>query len=246
MRALSAVTLLTFVLGFCPAAHSSDIDSVVQHVTEAMGGTETLRAFRNIRINMAWREQGTEFTGDYRATRDGRMRIDVFIEGGRVYSEGLDAKGAWEQQGEGADVDAAGLVARETLMHGISYLFDGIWFAKENGHRLDDQGSETVDGASYRVVKLTLKDGFETYVYINPQTWLVERQRDERAYHPAVDATKAAIESVRESFAAVCGVPQPRVSKDVSLATGEVLSERRVVAVACNLTAGELELDRPE
>ena len=52
--------------------------------------------------------------GEYRAARDGRMRIDVYMGGTRVYSEGYDGRRAWELQADAVhaqDSSPAGAVA---------------------------------------------------------------------------------------------------------------------------------------
>jgi hypothetical protein len=55
------------------------LKQVIARTTEAMGGRRDLARLRNLRLKAEWIEGGSKFTGDYRATRDGRMRIDVFI-----------------------------------------------------------------------------------------------------------------------------------------------------------------------
>jgi hypothetical protein len=220
-------------------------ETVVAEVTRAMGGEQALRNLRNVRIDVAWTEGGRSFTGDYRATRDGRMRIDVYLNGKRVYSEGLDTRGAWEQAGEGAEVVAVGAAARDALRHGISYRFDGIWFARERGHGVEYVGTDAVAGAKFHVMKLKFPEGFETYFLVNPSNWLPERRRDQRAYHPSVDSTKIAIESVDSDYVFRCGVAQALTSRDINLATGEVLAERRVNTALCNLPDSALDIDRP-
>ena len=55
-----------------------------------------------------------------------------------------------------------------------------------------------------------LPDGFETNFYVNPVTWLIERQRDRRAYHPSSDPREITVESVQDRFMRLCGVPLER------------------------------------
>jgi hypothetical protein len=236
---------LALVLSTPAFAAEPTADTIISRTLDAMGGAETLRELRNVRIAAAWTENGAHFKGDYRATRDGTMRIDVFIDGKRVYSEGLDDKGAWEQAGEGAAVVDVGGAARDALLHGISYRFDGIWFARDRGHRLSYEGAETVDGAAYHVMKLTFADGFQTHFYVNPKTWVLDRQRDERAYHPTNDPKKITVETIQTGFAKRCGVPLAFTSRDVNLATGALLAERRVTSAQCNVDPSALDMARP-
>jgi hypothetical protein len=221
------------------------IDEIVARTTEAVGGVDALRALSNIRLIAEWTENGTAFRGDYRATRDGRMRIDVYVDGNRVFSEGIDRAGAWEQRGPAVAPAAVGEAPRNALAHGIAYRFDGIWFAREQGRTVALQGEERVDGVAYHVVKLGFADGFETYLYVNPSSWLIERQRDQRAYHPSNDPTQIRVESVQGAFGPLCGVQFARASRDVNLGTGATLSQNRVTDARCNLAEAQLEIDRP-
>ena len=170
------ILLMIAALALNPAPIT--LDEIISRTTAAVGGAEPLRQLRNIRLIAEWTENGTAFRGDYRATRDGRMRIDVYVDGNRVFSEGIDRTGAWEQRGPTAAPTAVGEAARNALAHGIAYRFDGIWFAREQGTSVTHEGVEVVNGVAYQVMKLRFADGFETYFYVNPRSWLIERQRD--------------------------------------------------------------------
>ena len=233
--------LAALALGTVPVT----AEEVIARSTAAVGGVEALRALQNIRLIAEWTENGTAFRGDYRATRDGRMRIDVFVDGRQVFSEGIDRLGAWEQRGPAAAATAVGDRARHALAHGIAYRFDGLWFAREQGRTVSLVGTERVGEVDYHVMKLAFPDGFETYLYVNPQTWLIERQRDQRAYHPSNDPTVIRVESVHQAFAPMCGVQFARASHDRNLGSGAMLSENRVVEARCNVAESALGIDRP-
>ncbi len=226
------------------AAPAPELDTILTKSLGAMGGEAALRGLNNVRISATWTENGMQFTGDYRATREGRMRIDVFIDRTRVYSEGLDDEGAWEQAGT-EKVAAVGVDARNALAHGIAYRFEGIWLTRESGHQVQYDGIERVGGVDYLTVKLAFRDGFETFFLVNPQTWLPERQRDVRAYHPANDPKKIVIEVLQGNFKKHCGVAMPHVSRDINLSTSEVLTERKVTELVCNVPVESLDIERP-
>jgi hypothetical protein len=240
------MTILNMIAALALNPAPITVDEIVARATEAVGGAEQLRQLRNIRLVAEWTENGTAFRGDYRATRDGRMRIDVFVDGRRVFSEGIDRAGAWEQRGPTAAATAVGEAARNALAHGIAYRFDGLWFAREQGRTVTLVGDDIEDGVTYFVVKLAFPDGFETYFLVNPRTWLIERQRDRRAYHPSNDPQQITVESVHEAFSPMCGVQLARASRDVNLGTGATLSQSRVVEGHCNLAEERLEIDRPQ
>jgi hypothetical protein len=252
VRAVILVALLSSLphpaIGIPSAGHDRwdrPLGTVLGDATQAVGGEDSLRGLRDLLIDAEWDEGGLQFRGLYRATRDGRMRIDVFTRGERVFSEGIDASGAWEQAGPDSTVQAVGDASGRALRHGIEYRFYNIWLAHERGNRVETAGYESIDGIRYYVAKLRLADGFETLVFIHPQTHLIERQRDVRAYHPSDDETKIVVESVRSDFTEHCGVMIPMVSADRDIRAGRVLATQRVRVVQCNLAEAALDLDRP-
>ena len=172
----------------------------------------------------------------YRVTRDGRMRIDIYSKGSRVYTEAYDGHAGWDlgQDGQAPTPDPHG----DALWHGTQYpgnIF-GLDDMQRNGHRLEYMGRETLEGVDYYVVKLTLSDGFETYRYVNPQSWLIERGRDYRAFHPALDPKQTWVETRWSDFRPVEGVVRPFLSVNADLVSGKQLASQRVTAYKINPT----------
>lgn len=189
---------------------------------------------RSIRIDLSMQDSGSSFDAVYTATRDGRMRIDIIAGGTRVYTEAYDGREGWDHGKDGSvpviDPYAA------ALWHGTQ--FPGQIFGLEelagNGHRLEYTGRETIDGVDYYVLKLTLSDGFVTYRYINPRTWMIERGRDFRAFHPAVDDKKTWIETVWSDFRPVDGVMRPFLSVNTDLVSGKLQATNKVTSMKIN------------
>jgi hypothetical protein len=100
-----------------------------------------------------------------------------------------------------------------------------------NGHRLEYLGRERLGGVDYYVLKITLSDGFVTYRYVNPATWLIERARDFRAFHPALDAHQTWIETVYSDYRRVDGVLRSFLSTNTDLATGAWQATNTVTAI---------------
>src|SRR5690349_11967714 len=103
-----------------------DLATLRENATTAIGGADALRALRNVDLTLEIEEAGSTYHARYRATRDGRMRIDVEIDGEAVFHEGVDARGAWEQVGDG-DVKDVGDEAEQALRRGVDYKFANIW-----------------------------------------------------------------------------------------------------------------------
>lgn len=113
------------------------------------------------------------------------------------------------------------------LRHGVEYNLIGLHRFTERGHELALEGAETIDGVDYRVIRVTLRDGFTTRLYLDPGSWLVGRRRDVRALHPDHDADERPLETVYTSYGWLCGVRRAPRSVQVDLATGDTVQSSR-------------------
>ena len=192
------------------------------------------RAIQSMEVDLAMQDGNSTFDAIYRVTRDGHMRIDIIDHGKRIYTEAYDGHAGWDQgkDGKAPFIDPHG----DALWHGTQFpgnIF-GLEDMQKNGHTLEYMGRETVAGVDYYVIKLTLSDGFETYRYVNPQSWLIERGRDFRAFHPAMDPKKTMVETRWLDFRPVEGVMRSFASVNIDLITGKQLASQRVTAFKIN------------
>ena len=174
------------------------------------------------------------FDAIYKVTRDGRMRIDIIQGGKRVYTEAYDGHDGWDL-GEDASAAVTDRYAA-TLWHGTQFpgqIF-GLRDVIANGHKVEYAGREDVEQVNYHVLKLTLSDGFETYRYINPSTWLIERGRDFRAFHPAVNDKETWIETVWSDYRPIDGVMRSFRSVNIDLTTGQWQGTNTVNTIKIN------------
>ncbi len=239
----SAAALVTALAISCAPKPSDPLAAIIAQHTEARGGAAAIEAVRNVRTKVEIVEPTFQVTGDYRAT-EGRMRIDVYADGRRVFSEGVDASGAWQQPGADAPISDASEAGKAALLHGIESNLFGLHQLAERGNRLSLEDGEVLDGVAFRVIKVTMADGFETYLYINPQTSMIERRRDVRALHPDADPATKLIENQYSDFRKSCGVMNSFASRQVDVRTGEELQTTRVVEQRCNLDDQALEIPR--
>lgn len=187
-------------------APSSSLSQVLSRHAQARGGADTLDAVYNT-LNVAEVIEPTfSVIGRYIASTDGLMRVDVFYDGARVFSEGIDADGGWDWESDAETPRAASARGVAALAHGIEFNVFGLHALPRRGHTLTYEGRETLSGMSYHKIKVTLVDGFETWRFINPETWLIDRARDVRALHPDVDPTLTTIESEYADHRPVSGV----------------------------------------
>lgn len=122
------------------------------------------------------------------------------------------------------------------LRHGIEQPghFHALNHMETNGHDVELVGTDTLDGATYDVVAVTLADGFRQWYWVDRATCLVARNRNFRAFHPDVDPTETRVETRYSDFRTVDGVTRAYVSENVDLATGELLGKTRVLEYVPN------------
>ena len=216
--------------------HPLTVDDVIERNTRAMGGRAAIEAIHSIEIDLHIVDPGFEVDGIYRATRPGRMRIDVHASGKHVFTEAFDGQRGWQWQGESKDQQEVSAKATAALRHGVELpgkLF-GLHELKQRGHRFELVGREKIDGIDYYVLRLTFGDGYTTGVYVDPDNWLITRRRDVRPLHVDVDPTPTTIEQRGSDFREVSGVQFAFASTEIDLKTGKELERAKISHIKVN------------
>jgi hypothetical protein len=230
-----------------PPAAGDNLEDLIAKHTLARGGAAAIESARTVEMRLRIVEPKVTVEGLYRASRSGRMRIDVFVEGKRVYSEGYDGQHGWELAGGAEHVVDSSPTGEAALRHGLEYPTNlrGLHEMRPRGHQLQLSGREIVDGTSYYVLELKLDDGFVTYLYLNPTTYLIDRQRDIRAMHPAIDPSQKWIEQRFEDYRNVDGRMVSFKSSQVDLRTGQVMQTTTVLEIKTNPPLTDETFARP-
>lgn len=212
-----------------------DLATIVERHVAARGGAAAIENVEAFECDIQIVEPTFEVDGTYVATRDGRMRVDIRAGGDRVFTEALDHKRAWSWTPD-AGVREGSEAGAAALRHGIEFPFKlfGLHEMKARGHRLEPAGRETVDGIEYYVLLLVLDDGFEVRYYLHPETWLIDRERTQRALHVDVDPTPQWIETLHSDYRPVDGVLHSHRQVERALATGTLLSTGTIREIRIN------------
>ena len=225
----SAAAMLAGNAGELGAKSTFSTKDVIEANTRARGGAAALDSVKSIRVDSKIIEPGFEAVGRYYARADGKMRIDVFKECKRVFSEGLDDEGAWEWPASLESARVAPEGGAKALRHGIEFNLFGLNRYAGRGNKIDLIGREMVKGSSLYVLKVTLNDGFVTYRLVDPKSWMIVRSRDFRAYHPGIDPKQKWIETEYFDFRKVGRVKEAfqtrtwDMTKDAVIGTGQTL-----------------------
>jgi len=236
MRMLAGLLVLS--LGACAATPPSpSLDGILAEHTRARGGRNAIESVRSIQMEVTITEPTYSADGSYVATRDGEMRIDVRVGGERVYTEALDQGRTWSRsQGEASAAVPGSDAGAAALRHGVESplkLF-GLHEMPARGHSLKFDGRLAIVGTDYYVIEATLADGYKTTYYLNPTTWLIERERQYRPLHVDINPTPEWIETTFTDYRAVAGVQYPYHEVERQVATGAVLITTTVRSIAIN------------
>jgi hypothetical protein len=225
------------------APPSLSLAQVIARHTRARGGAERLDCVRAVSIYPTITEKGSVLRAHYLCTDAPAWRIDIYADAHHVFSEGLDAAGPWLWPAGDAKPHDAVADARKTGIQGIEFNLYGLHRFPSRGHSLFLEGREAIGGTNYYVVRVHMKDSYETHLYINPRSWMIERRRDFRAFHPDVDPTKVYAEKVYSDFRTVDGIVSPFSEVQRNWKNGQVINTTITDSMTYNpaIEPGELE-----
>lgn len=236
---------LLAVTGISQTAETTvSIDTILQKNLQAVRGNSEIGSIQTTDKTLSISEADYSLVARYRAADDGAMRIDVFADGQRVFSEGKDERGIWEWPG-GKDTPENVIHEGGTaLEHGVEFNLFPLAELIGRGHRIELVGQEEVRGNRYFVLMITLKDGFETFRYVNEDTWLVEISRDYRSLHPSIDATKNNLETRYDQFKRTDGILSAGRSRDFEQMSDQAIQTILVLDSKYNVPRADLDLSR--
>jgi hypothetical protein len=110
--------------------------------------------------------------------------------------------------------------------------------ARERGATITLVGAVTEGDRQQWQLRLVLPDGFSRDYFIDPQTWRAVRERDHRAFHPAIDDTKETVETRYQGESWMDGVLRFTRSDNSNADTGEWLGTTQVRSVEHNIEIG--------
>lgn len=230
------VFLVFFLTAVATFGSDLTLEGLIDRHTLARGGSEAIESVQSLEIELHIVEKTFEVTGLYRADRESRMRIDIFSDGQRVFSEGLSRAGAWQWQGGADHSEPIVAEASAALRHGAILNLLGLHELEASGHELSYLGVEEFESERLHAIEITLDDGFKKYDYLDPETFLVVRSRSFRAFHPDLDPEKKWHETRFSDFRPVGGQIRAFAHETVDLTTGETISTTTTKSIRLNPT----------
>ena len=218
------------VLLACGHAGTQQQDQLARLLAEnaaARGGEARLEAMQALRLEIHLKEPTFEVKGAYFATRDGYVRIDVFVEEQRVFSEAIGPGGGWQWPGGGQEIAPLSDDGEAALWRGwVSNLY-ALYAWPEQGYHLSlEPGADD----RHSMVVATEGGGFTKRLWIDRQSGLETRVYELSALHPDVDDTRVEQYSTVREWMSVNGLQIPRVTEKIDVTTGEVMQRSTVLS----------------
>lgn len=250
MRRTLPALLLLVVTACSPASDQTklpSLDDLLAKHTEARGGAAAIEGVQSVRVELEIIEPDFTVTGSYVATREGHMRIDIFADGNRVFTEALGPDGGWQMFGDGrvADLSADG---HSALVRGVAANLFGLHERAALGYSLELFGEVTHNDKAYYELEEVAPDGFSKRLYMDPSSYLITRDLETSALHPDIDATKERKETLSMDFRA-SGVGEPVYSNKQetrNIDTSELMQTATITGRTINGPVDASRFNRPK
>lgn len=202
-HALSVMLIL--VVGACSEKPEQTafpkLEELLTNHTEARGGAAAIEAVQSVQVELEIVEPSFTVSGMYVATREGHMRIDIFADGNRVFTEALGPDGGWQMFGDGRVADLS-VDGHKALERGIAGNLFGLHERMGLGYTLELLGEITHNGNTYYELEEIAAGGFSRRLYMDPANYQITRDLETSALHPDLDATKQRKETLSMNFRA--------------------------------------------
>lgn len=228
---MGAVFTATLLAAVCCEAEPAALERILERHTDARGGATAVERVRTLRLELEISEPEFTVRGVYVATRDGYVRIDIYADGERVFTEALGPGGGWQlRQGETTPAPLSPEGER-ALRRGLVRNLYGLHEVQGLDYELVLEGGSS--GEHVTLVE-TAPDGFTRELLIDRRSALVAAAVETKALHPDVDPTETRQETrflIHEEHG---GVLWPMKSETVDLESGETIASVRVLSVEVN------------
>ncbi len=172
MKARTLITLAAALLLSVSAYADLTVDEILAKNWEAKGGVEKLKALKAVRFSGKMSlGPGMEAPFTMTKKRPEMMRVDFTVQG-MTGSQAYDGAGGWMVMPFLGKKDAEAMSGDMLKSAKEQADFDGqTWDYKAKGHKVELVGKADIEGTSAYKLKLTSKEGDETLIYIDTETF---------------------------------------------------------------------------
>lgn len=209
------------------------LDTVVDLNAVARGGKVAIEQVHSVQLELEITEPGIKLTALYKATRDGWMRIDVALDGTRVFTEAIGPRGGWQMDARGNTLNLS-IEGEQALRRGIVGNLYGLHERASLGYRLELLGSTTYRGIKVWDIEQKSPDGFSQHLYLARDTALLIVETESSALHPDVEGSEIMQETRHSDYKATAGVLFAEKSEKRNIISGLQLQSARITSRVVN------------
>lgn len=218
-----SIVILSFLMVACHSKKENKngsedrlitLEEIIKANTDQLGEVDIIDGVNAIEVISLKKEASYNDSIVFVADRNGRMRIDIYDRNSdtkeRVFSESYDGSEGY-QWSPAKGQEAASEKGKIALSHTTQYPGHILQLKdmKSAGHNLQLVDSESIDGALYHIIALTLSDGFKSYYYLDANSFLISKIRSKRALHVDIDSTQQLIEVQHLNHKKIKGITKP-------------------------------------
>jgi outer membrane lipoprotein-sorting protein len=171
---MSKKLLLTFcaVALLAVSASAQTADELLEKNIKAMGGKDKLTALKSVKMTGKMKMGPMEAPFTLTKARPADMRVDFTIQG-MTGTQAYDGSTGWTLMPFQGNKDAQKMTEEQLKDIRAEADFDGPTFDyKAKGNKVEYLGKEDVQGTPAYKLKVTTKDGKETTVFLDAETYL--------------------------------------------------------------------------
>lgn len=209
MKKISRAVLLILLLTFSINVKSQSIEKILNKSEKAYGGKKKLKAFHSFQTISKLEEFGSYVADTFLATykREGKIAIEAHIKPNIIYREGIDGDMAWEWSNPTKPKKQVTGKAFISLYRAARWPnpIRSIKQFKQEGNDVKYKESVIENGKQFYLIELRIKgDSLTRDYYIDAQTYLITKQRDNRPLHP--NEVERTVETRYEDYRKVNGI----------------------------------------
>lgn len=150
--------LFLFCITLTATAQNETAEQIIETYIETIGGHEAWSKVESMKITGIGRQQGVDYPFVSTAMKDGRMIIDVDLQGNSFIYQAFDGENAWAmnfntQQPEAADSETSLNYKSEAK----DLIPDPFFNYKEKGYSVELLGKDSYEGTEVFKIKLIKK-----------------------------------------------------------------------------------------
>ncbi|MEZ5756747.1 MAG: hypothetical protein R3D86_00845 [Emcibacteraceae bacterium] len=259
MRYFIGIFLLTACSNQGNSGKESDkelsYDRFMEKHIAAMGGRQAIEAVKTVDVELEISEPdtsaikqvaGRSVRAHYCASREGKMRIDVYVDGERVFTEALSSPDSgWELNGGEEVAKSSSEEGRIALLNGIYSNLYGLHELVNVGYKLEFQGLQQLMAQTYYAIDVTSPNGKSERQFFDPKTYLKTASMDESALHVDVDPTKTVNVSMSSDYRSVDGLMRSFAGEVIDMGQNKVIQNTKILKIEFNKELDENQFLRP-